>query len=187
MEEHQENLRGKQAAWHKDVKEQVFARDPEITVNRIKDKAQNMKKAWSDARKLREQSGSGVRAEDQVSSFNALLESKCPLFWRLDDIWGSRPNITPIIIADSTQDPTVSETQSELVLELKKDESDEEFDWEETPHRRQWQSILRKQKNHGRIRGGELSKIMEDRALIEQEKEEKHNKVELEIQRIIHH
>ncbi|KAF8428737.1 hypothetical protein EV426DRAFT_711420 [Tirmania nivea] len=31
MEEHQENLRGKQAAWHKDVKEQVFAEDPDIT------------------------------------------------------------------------------------------------------------------------------------------------------------
>ncbi|KAF8430147.1 hypothetical protein EV426DRAFT_708274 [Tirmania nivea] len=148
MEDNQEKLRGKQAAWHKDVKEQVFAEDPDIT---------------SDARKLREQSGSGVRAEDQVSSFNALLESKCPLFWRLDDIWGTRPNITPIIIADSTQDPT--ESQSEL---LKKDESD---------------NNRPKKLGGGGIKGGEFSKIMEDRALIQQEKEEHRNKLELEIHR----
>ncbi|KAF8424368.1 hypothetical protein EV426DRAFT_574030 [Tirmania nivea] len=179
MEDNQEKLRGKQAAWHKDVKEQVFAEDPDITVNRIRDKAQNMKKAWSDARKLREQSGSGVRAEDQVSSFNALLESKCPLFWRLDDIWGTRPNIIPIIIADSTQDPT--ESQSEL---LKKDESDNDvLEWDETPPppKAVQNSKRPKKLGGGGIKGGEFSKIMEDRALIQQEKEEHRNKLELEI------
>jgi len=64
MEENVESLCGKQAAWHKDVKGQVFAEDEEMTINQIRDKVQNMKKAWSEARKLRKQSGSGVHAED---------------------------------------------------------------------------------------------------------------------------
>ena len=103
MVENPESLRGKQAGWHKDVKEQVFAQSSEITLNRIRDKAQNMKKAWIKARRLREELGSGARAEDQVATFNALLESKCPLFWKLDEIWGQ--DATPILlIADSTQD-----------------------------------------------------------------------------------
>ncbi|RPB18972.1 hypothetical protein L211DRAFT_670417 [Terfezia boudieri ATCC MYA-4762] len=37
------------------------------------------------------ESGEGLRAKDQLSTFNALLQSKCPMFWRLDDIWGTWP------------------------------------------------------------------------------------------------
>jgi hypothetical protein len=86
MEENQQSLRGKQSAWHKDVKEQLFGDNEDITVKRIGEKVQNMKGAWRNARKLQEQSGEGVRAEDNAPTFNALLESKCPLFWRLDEI-----------------------------------------------------------------------------------------------------
>jgi len=34
VEEHEESLRQRQAAWHKDVKDQVFADHGEITVKR---------------------------------------------------------------------------------------------------------------------------------------------------------
>lgn len=40
MEEHQEKLRGKQAAWHKDVNDQIFAEDEWITVKQNKEKVQ---------------------------------------------------------------------------------------------------------------------------------------------------
>ncbi|KAF8433060.1 hypothetical protein BGX38DRAFT_1276314 [Terfezia claveryi] len=39
MEDHQDKLCGKQAVWHKDVKDQVFGEDEWITVKRIKEKA----------------------------------------------------------------------------------------------------------------------------------------------------
>ncbi|KAF8436722.1 hypothetical protein BGX38DRAFT_1325945 [Terfezia claveryi] len=80
MEENQQSLRGKQSAWHKDIKEQIFGANEDITVKRIGEKVQNMKIAWRNARKLQEQSGEGVRSEDNAPTFNALLESKCPLF-----------------------------------------------------------------------------------------------------------
>ena len=54
MEEHQGTLRGKQRTWHKDVKEQVFSENEEITVRRIGDKVSNMKNAWRNARKIPE-------------------------------------------------------------------------------------------------------------------------------------
>jgi len=57
MEENQQSLRGKQATWHKDVKEQIFAENEEITVKRIGEKVQNMKNSWRNARKIQEQSG----------------------------------------------------------------------------------------------------------------------------------
>ena len=38
MEENQEKLRGKQAAWHKDVKEEVFGDNDDMTVKRIREK-----------------------------------------------------------------------------------------------------------------------------------------------------
>ncbi|RPB18712.1 hypothetical protein L211DRAFT_692041 [Terfezia boudieri ATCC MYA-4762] len=81
-----QSLRGKQLAWYKDVKEQVFGDNEDITVKRIGEKVQNMKIAWRNARKIQEQSGEGLRSEDNAPTFNALLESKCPLFWRLDEI-----------------------------------------------------------------------------------------------------
>ena len=75
----------------------------DITLKRIGDKASNLRTAWKKARQFCNQSGLGVRAEDNQASFNALLESKCPLFWRLDEMWGSRPNTTLVLILDSTQ------------------------------------------------------------------------------------
>ncbi|KAF8461543.1 hypothetical protein BDZ91DRAFT_798027 [Kalaharituber pfeilii] len=41
---------------------------------------------------LQERSGWGLTAEDNKESINTFIEKKCPLFWRLDAIWGSRPN-----------------------------------------------------------------------------------------------
>jgi len=43
IEEHEEYLRGKQSAWHKQVKEEVFSNHDHITVKRIADKTTNMK------------------------------------------------------------------------------------------------------------------------------------------------
>jgi len=54
MEENQQALRGQQKKWHKDVKEEVFADDDSITLNRIRDKVANMKVAWSTAKKARD-------------------------------------------------------------------------------------------------------------------------------------
>ena len=110
MEENQLKLRGKQSVWHKDLKEQVFATNSDITVKRIGEKVQNMKNAWRNARKVQDQSGSGVQPEDNAPTFNALLESKCPFFWRLDGIWGTRQNVSPILILNSTQPEERSES-----------------------------------------------------------------------------
>ncbi|KAF8421680.1 hypothetical protein EV426DRAFT_608723 [Tirmania nivea] len=194
MEENQESLRGKQAVWHKDVKAQVFAEDEEMTVTRIRDKAHNMKKAWSEARKLREQSGSGVRAEDQVSSFNVLLESKCPLFWRLDEIWGTRPNVTPILIADSTQDSTQQEpTKQEPTQQADDLSDDEDFEWEDTSPpanipisistASSSSSESKISKKIVRDKGADLQKIMADRRILDLEKEDKRIQLEREIQK----
>ncbi|KAF8424327.1 hypothetical protein EV426DRAFT_599504 [Tirmania nivea] len=93
MEENQEELRGKQIKWHKLVKEQVFSNDEHITVKRITDKATNMKRSWKEARAMQQRSGWGVKAENNEASINETLERKCAFFWRLDEIWGSRPNV----------------------------------------------------------------------------------------------
>ena len=45
MEDNQEELRGKQNIWHKQVKEEVFTNEEHITVKRIVEKAVNMKAA----------------------------------------------------------------------------------------------------------------------------------------------
>ena len=45
MEDNQELLRGKQATWYKDIKDQVFVNDDHITLKKIKEKATNMKRA----------------------------------------------------------------------------------------------------------------------------------------------
>lgn len=114
MEENEESLRGRQAAWHKDVKDQVFADNEEITVKRIKEKVQNMRSSWKLARKLREQSGSGVKPEDNTPSFVAVLEKKCAFFWRLDVIWGPRPNVATTRLVDSTPSQQASDTPSQI-------------------------------------------------------------------------
>lgn len=83
MEENRESLKGKQVAWHKDIKEQIFATDKHITVKKITDKAGNMKRTWKAAKAMQEQSGWGVKATHNTESVNDKLEEKCPFFWRL--------------------------------------------------------------------------------------------------------
>ncbi|KAF8430078.1 hypothetical protein EV426DRAFT_579629 [Tirmania nivea] len=39
-----------------------------------------------------DQSGWGLRPEENEQSINAVLEKKCPFFWRLDGVWGEHPN-----------------------------------------------------------------------------------------------
>jgi len=53
MEGNQEQLRGKQIAWHKEVKEQIFGAEKHSTVKRIPEKMSNMKKIWKDASTIR--------------------------------------------------------------------------------------------------------------------------------------
>lgn len=91
MEANQECVRGKQSAWHKEVKEQVFADADHITVKRIREKAVNMRSGWKHARAYRERSGWGHTQEENQQANNQTLERRCPFFWRLDDIWGSYP------------------------------------------------------------------------------------------------
>ena len=187
MEENQQSLQGKASVWHKDVKEQVFAENEEITVKRIKEKAQNMKNAWRTARKIWEQSEFGAHAE---------VESKCPLFWRLDEIWGSRPNTAPNLILDPTQtqgpNPLVNEDVLMLTQEPRHDEDDEELEGEETPPRRLSpitgsvtgssqgpQRRLPQIRRHSKT--GILRGIMRDRGAIELLKEEKRLKLKREL------
>ena len=132
MDDHQQSLRGKQSVWHKDVKELVFVESEDIMIKRISMKAANMKGTWRNARKSQEQSGSGVREEDYAPTFNALLGSKCPLFWRLYQIWCTRPNATPVLIVDSTQDR--ESVDPDMNIKTKGYEySDEELGWEDSP------------------------------------------------------
>ena len=113
MEENQASLSRKQSIWHKQVKDQVFADNDEITPKRIKEKAQNMKASWKVTRKLKEKSGSGWKPEDNSLSFVALLEKKCPFFWRLDKVWGTCPNTsTPILSVASTHAQRAADTVS---------------------------------------------------------------------------
>jgi len=88
---------------HKDVKEEVFADDNSITLNRILDKVADMKVARSTAKKARDQSGWGLKAEDHSESQQTYLNKKCPFFYRLDEIWGTRANSTPFVLQDTTE------------------------------------------------------------------------------------
>ena len=96
MEENRQDLKGKQIAWHKDVKDQVFADDEHIMVKKITEKANNMKRRWKEAKTMLELSGWGVRLEDNEQSINDVLDRKCAFFWRLDEIWGTCPNASVI-------------------------------------------------------------------------------------------
>jgi len=125
MEENKEELRGKQIKWHKLVKEQVFSSEEHITVRRITDKATNMKRSWKEARAMQQRSGCGVKAEDNETSIDEALERRCPLFWRLDEIWASRPNVTLTRGSESTEiRPKIpsqqpSEIPSQIPLEIR--------------------------------------------------------------------
>ena len=124
MEEHQELLRGKQSAWFKDIKDQEFADEEHITVKKITDKVQNMKKAWRVAKAMQERSGWGLTMEENSTSINHALEKKCAFFWRLEEIWGTRPNVAIPATIQSTSTtearqspdgpPTPSQSQPSL-------------------------------------------------------------------------
>ena len=51
IEDNHENLRRKQIAWHKEVKEEAFADEDHITVKIISEN--NMKRIWKDASTFR--------------------------------------------------------------------------------------------------------------------------------------
>ena len=66
MEEKRQDLKGKQLACHKEMKDEVFAADDHITVKEIGEKAGNMKKCWKLAKAKQDLSGWGVRLEDNT-------------------------------------------------------------------------------------------------------------------------
>lgn len=84
------------------MKEEVFPDEEHMTTKRIREKVVNMKTACSKAKATLTTTGWGLKAEDNEPSINARLESRCLFFWRLDAIWGTRPNATPIVVEDTT-------------------------------------------------------------------------------------
>ena len=84
----------------------MFGQNGDTAAKRIGEKAQYLKNSWRNARKLKlreeKQSGSGIRADDHASMLNAFLELKCPLFWGLDEIWGTRQDVSPALVLKST-------------------------------------------------------------------------------------
>ncbi|KAF8416655.1 hypothetical protein EV426DRAFT_711845 [Tirmania nivea] len=72
MEDNQEKLRGKQSAWHKDVKEELFKDEDDMTIKRIREKAVNMKTAWTKTKALVVKTGWGLRPEKNEASINFL-------------------------------------------------------------------------------------------------------------------
>ncbi|KAF8456858.1 hypothetical protein BDZ91DRAFT_838457 [Kalaharituber pfeilii] len=73
-------------------------------VKKIGDKMTNVKRSWRECKALQERSGWGLTAENNEESINAFIEKKYPLFWHLDTIWGSRPNV---IVMASRESVTV--------------------------------------------------------------------------------
>lgn len=100
MEDHPLEIRGKQSSWHKDIKDEVFKDNAHVTVRRICDKATNMKKQWGGATAARNATGWGVGKSE--NSITESLEKRCPFFFRLDAIWGTRPNVRIATGLDST-------------------------------------------------------------------------------------
>ena len=74
-----------------------------------------MKKRWKQAKAKQDQSGWGVTLEDNTQSINEELEKTCTFFWRLDKIWGFRPNAS--IIPDSMETIDPLDTQLDTPLE----------------------------------------------------------------------
>ena len=70
-----------------------------MTWKRIRDKVQNMKQAWKRAANMRDQSGWGLSADDHYGK----LEKTCQFFYRLDNIWGTRVNVTPLITVNASE------------------------------------------------------------------------------------
>ena len=106
MEDNPDDLLGKQSRWHRDMKDEVFPNDEHITTKKINDKISNMKRQWKEAKALQENTGWGIREDEQ--SINQALERKCPFFHRLDAIWGSKPNVNIVTRMDSTSSQTLT-------------------------------------------------------------------------------
>lgn len=206
MEENQQSLQGRASAWHTDVKQQVFAQNEAITVKRIREKAQNMRNAWRNARRLLEQSGAGV---GDAAELNAILNSKCPLFWRLDAIWGGVPNTTLTVTTDPARtqgqgqgqgraqgqepDSLLDGNPGDIPMseqESRHDSEDEEAERDETPLRRLSPAAGPSKASQRRLSQAQrrsntvyLRDIMKDRGVIGLEKEEKRLELERELHR----
>ena len=89
MEDNQVALRGSKSAWVKDCKEQVFQDSPDVTIERIGVKHNNLKASWTAGRKKLDGTGYGSR---EGGTIMGELEKKFPFFKRLDKIFGTRPN-----------------------------------------------------------------------------------------------
>ena len=141
MKENPHLLRGKPQVWHTKIYDQFFQNSEHITITKIRDKLSNMKRSWQAARILMNSSGWGV--EDMYDTVNKLLERKCPFFWRLEEIWGTRPNVRVIMDTESSKMPLIMEAREKVLEDEDEDEdADEDADedeytsvlsWNETP------------------------------------------------------
>ncbi|KAN0069405.1 hypothetical protein V8E54_012420 [Elaphomyces granulatus] len=114
MEENQEVRRGAAVYWMKKAKQAVFADNEDIDVKKIKSKYHNMKNSWKAAKKLQEGSRFGVEEDDCTSSVNAVLNKKCRFFWRLDKMFGTRPNNNPVVVTSDTLSPHEQPSESQF-------------------------------------------------------------------------
>jgi len=114
MEGNQELRRGAAVYWMKKAKEAVFADNEDIDVKKIKSKYHNMKNSWKAAKKLQEESGFGVKEDDCTGSVNDVLNKKCRFFWRLDKMFGTRPNNNPVVVTSDTISPHEQPSESQF-------------------------------------------------------------------------
>ena len=94
-------MQGMPSEWIKRTKEEVFSLDNHISTTKIRDKARNMRTAYNRAKQMQLQSGWRLTVEDVEQSIHDRLEKICQFFWRLDRIWGQKPNTTPLSQFDS--------------------------------------------------------------------------------------
>lgn len=87
MEDHVDLTRGRQRDWHKLVKEAVFPSEDHISVNKIRDKTGNMRRAYNKAKQMQKLSGWPLVKDNVEPTVRDRLERVCPFFWRLDEIW----------------------------------------------------------------------------------------------------
>lgn len=109
MEANKDALRGLQSRWYKDAREALWKEDRDMTWQRVRDKVQNMKQAWKKGVQLRDQSGWGLRVQDNEPAVVQKLEKTCPFFWRLDRIWGTGPQAPPLAIMAAERARTTRE------------------------------------------------------------------------------
>ena len=108
-----------------------------------------MKNSWKAAKKLQEESGFGVKEDDCTNSVNGrifqlfanweaaaaypvcleVLNKKCKFFWRLDEIFGTRPNNNPVVTTDTLPQQEPEQEQPESQQEpLSESQPQMEFD-----------------------------------------------------------